>query len=135
MNNKLAQMAAALQAKGIDAAAEYDAPEPGAAPAQPVDLNQKYNSKNRVQQPATAPAAAAQPAQPGVAEARTSAAQRMSTAWDRQRAKSNASLARTPSSIPKKQEPKKVTTDPGAKTVSEHRVQRRAMMAQMLNSH
>jgi len=66
-------------------------------------------------------------------EARTSAAQRLSTAWDKQRAKSNASLARTPSSIPKKQEPKKVDTVP--KSVSEHRVKRRALMAQMLNSH
>jgi len=127
MNNKLAQMAAALKAKGIDAAAEYDAPEPGAAPAQPVDLNQKYNSKNKVQQPVIAPA------QPGVAEARMSAAQRLSTAWDRQRAKSDASLARTPGSIPKKQEPKKADTN--TKTVSEHRVQRRTLMAQMLNGH
>jgi hypothetical protein len=67
-------------------------------------------------------------------EARTSAAQRLSTAWDRQRAKSDASLARTPGSIPKKQEPKKAPADPGAKTVSEHRVKRRALMAQMLNS-
>jgi hypothetical protein len=73
------------------------------------------------------------PAQPGVAEARTSAAQRLSTAWDRQRAKSDASLARTPGSIPKKQEPKKA--DPAAKTVSEHRVKRQALMAQMLNGH
>ena len=131
MNNKLAQMAAALKAKGIDAAAEYDAPEPGAAPAQPVDLNQKYNSKNKVQQPVAA--APVPPAQPGVAEARTSAAQRLSTAWDRQRAKSNASLARTPGSIPKKQEPKKA--DPVPKTVSEHRAKRQALMAQMLNGH
>jgi hypothetical protein len=37
----------------------------------------------------------------------TSAAVRMQRAADRQRAKSDASLARTPSSIPKKQEPKK----------------------------
>jgi hypothetical protein len=66
----------------------------------------------------------------GVAEARTSAAQRLSTAWDKQRAKSDASLARTPSSIPKKQEPKKA--DPVPKTMSEHRTQRRALMAQML---
>ncbi len=43
MRTKLAQMAAALKAKGIDAEAEYDAPDP-AVPAQaPVDLNQKYN--------------------------------------------------------------------------------------------
>jgi hypothetical protein len=41
-----------------------------------------------------------------VAEA-ASAAVRMQRAADRQRAKSDASLARTPSSIPKKQEPKK----------------------------
>jgi len=65
-------------------------------------------------------------------EARMSAAQRLSTAWDRQRAKSDASLRRTPSSIPKKEEPKKA--DPVPKTVSEHRVKRRALMAQMLNS-
>jgi uncharacterized protein YciW len=65
-------------------------------------------------------------------EVRTSAAQRLSTAWDRQRAKSDASLRRTPSSIPKKEEPKKA--DPGAKTVSEHRVKRQALMAQMLNN-
>jgi hypothetical protein len=37
----------------------------------------------------------------------TSAAVRMQRAADKQRAKSDASLARTPSSIPKKQEPKK----------------------------
>jgi len=66
-------------------------------------------------------------------EARTSAAQRLSTAWDRQRAKSDASLARTPGSIPKKPEPKKA--DPAAKTMSEHRVKRQALMAQMLNGH
>jgi hypothetical protein len=66
----------------------------------------------------------------GVAEERTSAAVRMQRAADRQRAKSDASLRRTPSSIPKKQEPKKTDTD--AKTVSEHRVKRRALMAQML---
>jgi hypothetical protein len=42
----------------------------------------------------------------GVAEA-TSVAVRMQRAADRQRAKSDASLARTPSSIPKKEEPKK----------------------------
>ena len=41
-----------------------------------------------------------------VAEA-TSAAVRMQRAADHQRAKSDASLARTPSSIPKKEEPKK----------------------------
>ena len=41
-----------------------------------------------------------------VAEA-TSAAVRMQRAADKQRAKSDASLARTPSSIPKKEEPKK----------------------------
>ena len=35
-------MAAALKAKGIDAAAEYDAPEPGTPAAAPVDLNKKY---------------------------------------------------------------------------------------------
>ena len=40
-------------------------------------------------------------------EARMSAAQRLSNAWDKQRAKSDASRARTPSSIPKKEEPKK----------------------------
>jgi hypothetical protein len=64
-------------------------------------------------------------------EARMSAAQRLSTAWDKQRAKSNASLARTPSSIPKSTpEPKKADTGP--KTMSEHRVKRQALMAQML---
>jgi len=42
MKQKLAQMAAALKAKGIDAAAEYDAPEPGEPAAAPVDLNKKY---------------------------------------------------------------------------------------------
>jgi len=68
-----------------------------------------------------------------VAEARMSAAQRLSMAWDKQRAKSDASLRRTPSSIPKSTpEPKK--TDTGPKTVSESRVKRRALMAQMLNS-
>ena len=38
----LAKMAASLKAKGIDAAAEYDAPEPGAPVAAPVDLAKKY---------------------------------------------------------------------------------------------
>ena len=66
-------------------------------------------------------------------EARMSAALRMANAVDKQRAKSDASLARTPSSIPKKEEPKKADSD--AKTVSEHRVKRQALMAQMLNSH
>lgn len=41
-----------------------------------------------------------------VKEARMSAAMRLHTAWEKQRAKSDASLARTPSSIPKP-EPKK----------------------------
>jgi GNAT superfamily N-acetyltransferase len=69
----------------------------------------------------------------GVEEARMSAAQRLSNAWDKQRAKSDASLRRTPSSIPKSTpEPKK--TDPEPKTVSESRARRRALMAQMLNS-
>ena len=45
--------------------------------------------------------------QQGVAEAPMSAAARWQRAMDRQRAKSDASLARTPSSIPKKEEPKK----------------------------
>jgi hypothetical protein len=68
-----------------------------------------------------------------VEEARMSAAQRLSNAWDKQRAKSDASLRRTPSSIPKSTpEPKKTDTEP--KTVSESRVKRRALMAQMLNS-
>jgi hypothetical protein len=40
-------------------------------------------------------------------EEATSAAVRMQRAADKQRAKSDASLARTPSSIPKKEEPKK----------------------------
>jgi hypothetical protein len=42
----------------------------------------------------------------GMGEA-TSVAVRMQRAADKQRAKSDASLARTPSSIPKKEEPKK----------------------------
>jgi hypothetical protein len=45
--------------------------------------------------------------QQGVAEAPMSAAVRWQRAMDRQRAKSDASLRRTPSSIPKKEEPKK----------------------------
>jgi len=69
----------------------------------------------------------------GVEEARMSAAQRLSNAWDKQRAKSDASLRRTPSSIPKTTpEPKKTDTEP--KAVSESRVKRRALMAQMLNN-
>ena len=44
-------------------------------------------------------------------EARMSAAQKLSNAWDKQRAKSDASLRRTPSSIPKKEEPKKGVAD------------------------
>ena len=84
-------------------------------------------------------------------EARMSAALRMANAVDKQRAKSNASLARTPSSIPKavdkermirdiatsnaSPEHKKVAIDAVMKTVSEHRVKRQALMAKMLNSH
>jgi hypothetical protein len=64
-----------------------------------------------------------------------SAAQRLSTAWDKQRAKSDASLRRTPSSIPKKEEPKKAATSTDSKTMRESRVQRQALMAQMLNNH
>jgi hypothetical protein len=45
MKQKLAQMAAALKAKGIDAAAEYDAPDPAVPAAAPVDLNKKYNDE------------------------------------------------------------------------------------------
>ena len=83
-------------------------------------------------------------------EARTSAAQRLSNAWDRQRAKSDASLARTPGSIPKtvdkermirniatsdaSPEHKKVAIDAVMKTMSESRANRQALMAQMLNS-
>jgi hypothetical protein len=105
---QLAKMSAALKAKGINAEADYNAI--GGPKAAPVDINQQY-----------------------VDEVRMSAAQRLSNAWDKQRAKSDASLRRTPSSIPKKEEPKKA--DPVPKTVSEHRAQRRALMAQMLNSH
>ena len=47
------------------------------------------------------------PGESTVAEARMSAAAKLSKAWDRQRAKSDASERRTPSSIPKKEEPKK----------------------------
>lgn len=42
MRTKLAQMAAALKAKGIDAEAEYDAPDPAVPAAAPVDLAKKY---------------------------------------------------------------------------------------------
>jgi hypothetical protein len=47
MRTKLAQMAAALKAKGIDAAAEYDAPDPAVQAAAPVDLS-KYNESKEV---------------------------------------------------------------------------------------
>ena len=82
-------------------------------------------------------------------EARMSAAQRLSNAWDRQRAKSDASLRRTPSSIPKtvdkermirdiatsdaSPEHKKVAIDAVMKTMSESRVQRQQLLAKMLN--
>ena len=52
-------------------------------------------------------------------EARMSAAQRLSNAWDKQRAKSDASLRRTPSSIPKKEEPKKEVAE-GSEYKSRH---------------
>jgi hypothetical protein len=42
----LAKMAGALKTKGIDAAAEYDAPEPGEPVAAPVDLAKKYVDEN-----------------------------------------------------------------------------------------
>ena len=42
----LAKMAASLKAKGIDAAAEYEAPEPGEPAAAPVDLAKKYVDEN-----------------------------------------------------------------------------------------
>jgi hypothetical protein len=83
-------------------------------------------------------------------EARMSAAQRLSNAWDKQRAKSDASLRRTPSSIPKtvdkermirdiatsdaSPEHKKVAIDAVMKTMGESRVQRQQLLAQMLNS-
>ena len=66
-------------------------------------------------------------------EARMSAAQRLSNAWDKQRAKSNASLARTPSSIPKKQEPEPQEKQV-AKKIDESRRDRQALMAQIVNS-
>lgn len=66
-------------------------------------------------------------------EARMSAAQRLSNAWDKQRAKSNASLARTPSSIPKKQEPEPQEKQV-AKKIDESRRARQALMAQIANS-
>jgi hypothetical protein len=47
MRAKLAQMAAALKAKGIDAAAEYDAPDASVPAAAPVDLS-KYNESSEV---------------------------------------------------------------------------------------
>lgn len=40
-----------------------------------------------------------------------SASERFSRAFDKQRAKSDASLRRTPSSIPKKEEPKKAVAE------------------------
>ena len=46
MKQKLAQMATALKAKGIDAAAEYDAPEPAMPAVAPVDLAKKYVDEN-----------------------------------------------------------------------------------------
>ena len=46
MRTKLAQMAAALKAKGIDAEAEYNAPDASVPAAAPVDLNQKYQSED-----------------------------------------------------------------------------------------
>jgi len=89
-------------------------------------------------------------ARDGMDEARMSAAQRLSTAWDKQRAKSDASLRRTPSSIPKavdkermirdiatsdaSPEHKKVAIDAVMKTMSESRAQRQQLLAQMLNS-
>lgn len=45
MKQKLAQMAAALKAKGIDAEAEYNAPDASVPAAAPVDLN-KYNDQD-----------------------------------------------------------------------------------------
>lgn len=46
MRSKLAQMAAALKAKGIDAEAEYNAPDPAVPAAAPVDLATKYVDEN-----------------------------------------------------------------------------------------
>ena len=46
MRTKLAQMAAELEAKGIDAEAEYAAPDPAVPAAAPVDLNQTYNENS-----------------------------------------------------------------------------------------
>lgn len=47
MRQKLAQMAAALKAKGIDAEAEYNAPDPAVPAAAPIDLK-KYNDQDAV---------------------------------------------------------------------------------------
>ena len=52
-----------------------------------------------------------------VGEARMSASERFSRAFDKQRAKSDASLRRTPSSIPKKEEPKKAVAEGLAQTL------------------
>lgn len=52
-----------------------------------------------------------------VGEARMSASERFSRAFDKQRAKSDASLRRTPSSIPKKEEPKKEVAEGLAQTL------------------
>jgi len=69
----------------------------------------------------------------GVAEARMSAAQRLWNAEQKQRAKSDASLARTPSSIPKKQEPVDQDKQVAAK-VDESRRARQSLMARIVNS-
>lgn len=65
MRTKLAQMAAALKAKGIDAEAEYNAPDPAVPAATPVDLANKYVDEDVTQTAPTAPApAGAKPANP-----------------------------------------------------------------------
>lgn len=48
MRQKLAQMAAALKLKGIDAEAEYDAPDPAVPAIAPVDLAKKYAKEDTV---------------------------------------------------------------------------------------
>ncbi len=78
-------------------------------------------------------AAPAAPSQPGVAEAHMSAAQRLWNAEQKQRAKSDASLRRTPSSIPKKQEPVDQDKQVAAK-VDESRRARQSLMARIVNS-
>ena len=91
----------------FDLVAEYLLPEQEKEQARRAAIDAKKASAAAKKADIEAKRAAKSAPAESIDEARMSAAVRLARAADRQRAKSDASLARTPSSIPKKEEPKK----------------------------